>query len=62
MIAKFANVFHDHEKYSNKDYLLNKVTSRLLRQVANIFLKGLRTKVQTYGGKGRLDLNASLKE
>jgi hypothetical protein len=62
MIAKFADAFPDYERYSNKDYLLNKVTSRLLRQVANIFLKGLRNKVQTYGGKGRMDLNTSLKE
>ncbi|NLM20954.1 MAG: hypothetical protein GX207_04310 [Peptococcaceae bacterium] len=39
----------------------NQIPSRLLRQVANILVKGLRDKVYYYQGKGHLELESSLR-
>lgn len=61
-IKKFKDLFEHYEAYSNKDYLMNKVSARLLSQVSNVFVKGVRNKVQNYAGEGVLDLEKSLKE
>lgn len=61
MITKFADIFKDYDTFSNKDYLMNKVTGRLLGQVSTIFIKGLRNKVQNYKGSGRIDEDSSLR-
>lgn len=62
MIKKFEILFKSYETYSNKDYLMNKVSARLLSQAANTFIKGLRNKAQNYQGSGSIDLDSSLKD
>lgn len=62
MITKFTDLFEHYEAYPNKDYLMNKVSARLLSQVSNVFVRGVRNKVQNYAGEGILDLDKSLKE
>lgn len=62
MITKFEDLFEHYEAYSNKDYLMNKVSARLLSQVSNVFVRGVRNKVKNYAGEGILDLEKSLKE
>lgn len=61
MITKFKDIFEYYETYTNDDYLMNKVTSNLLRQVSNIFIQGLRNKALSYTGRGRMNLDGSMK-
>jgi len=62
MIKEFKDLFTDYETYSNKDFLMNRVSASLLNQVANVFVKGVRNKVQNYAGEGIPDLEKSLQE
>jgi len=59
MITKFVDIFTNYESYSNKGYLMNRLSARMLGQVSNLFIKGLKNKVQNYNGTGTLDLDKS---
>jgi hypothetical protein len=62
LITKFSDLFENYESFSNKKYILNKVTPRLIWQVSDVFIKGIKNKVQNYSGQGRLDEEQCLKE
>ena len=61
MITKFKDIFGYYETYTNDDdYLMNIVTSDLLRQVSNIFIQGLRNKALNFNGIVRINLDRSI--
>lgn len=62
MIKKFEDIFEHYDTYSNKYYLMNKVSDRMLNQVANVLVRGARDKVRNYAGEGVLDVEKTLQE
>jgi hypothetical protein len=61
MSVKFKDLFPDYQAYSNDDFLMNKVTQDLLRELSYKFPKLLIEKAKDWKGPGVLVLARNLK-
>ena len=55
MVTKFRMLFEDYESYSDQDFLMTKVSPRLINEVSKVLLMGLRRKVNS--SKTKVNLN-----